>query len=624
MSTTPSHRRSSHPSERSRPRLRNVLLQGALVIALLLSACGGRATEPPAPTTAAEPSSAPAATAEVETAGAASAPDPTQPPVEEENTTAPTAPEPATAEEVYGQLSAAADAGQAQAALQVMYAQLGVGLYTADGAQILPGAEQGPDDFYLYEFESELLARAYAGGDRFPVDRLARFIGEAGYGDLDTQAPLTPDEYMAMLGDAVLRARSDPSAFSYRLVDALGQSHEPPLDLTAPGLDPAATHLDAVQLFLVLYDILGDGSEPVAISSGPRLARMALPSQTSPCQFRGIPDIVRKAGFFAAGKLRRFGSYVNIASQALDSLHDALVMLGYTVTLDPKSASTHWKHEPNEPNREVTFTAHVDFDLGKLNNLASCGKMVGFSFPEQGAAKDVAVEWEIDPTIEWQGAWKQSANTYKTDSSGDATLTFSPKIEARPGDGLNKTDHGWIMARIMTRSVTNPRKVFDLLGVGPEFHLAEAGLEVARHVNLTMTIGGKFTSADGMITMVFPATEIPLTVGSTQITGGGQMAVKFEVNGLPPGCTFDAGIPLTLSVTGVGMDPIQFTVDGLAQMNLKARCEMAGQAVDLSMPVQSPTTGQPVKFSLSPKDGEKYSYKAEGMTGSLDFTLSEK
>lgn len=591
------------------------MLQGMLVIALLLSACGGGQAEPPAPTPVSE-SSSPQATA---------APDLTSPPTEAETPASPALPEPATAEEVYGQLAAAADAGQAQAALLVMYAQLGVGLYTSGGQQILPGAEQGPDDFYLYDFESELLAQAYVSGDRFPVDRLARFIGEAGYGDLDKQAPLTPDEMLAMLGDAVRRARSDPGAFTYRLVDALGQSHEPPLDLTAPGLDPAATHLDAAQLFLVLHDVLGDESEPQALTSGPHLARMAAPPrQTDPCQFRGIPDIVRKAGFFAAGKLRRFGRYASIASQALDSLHDALVMLGYTVTLEPKSASTHWKHEPNEANREVTFTAHVDFDLGKLNKLASCGKMAGFSFPDQGAAKEVAVEWEIDRVLEWQGAWKQSENTYKTDASGNATLIFSPKIEARPGDGLNKTDHGWIMARIMPRSILNPRKVFDLLGVGPEFHLAEAGLEVARHVNLTMTIGGKFTSADGMVTMVFPSTEIPLTVGDTQITGSGEMAVKFEVTGLPPGCTFDAGIPLSLTVTGVGMDPIQFTVDGLAQLNLKARCEMGGQWVEIDAPMQSPTTGQPVKFSLSPKEGEKYSYKADGMTGSLDFTLSER
>ncbi len=576
-----------------------------LLIMLLVTACGAREQQ----SDTVSDTASPGVTAPPQPAAEGPQTDPTQAPV--------------TAEEAYALLANAGGVEQAHEALQLIYAQLGIGLYTADGEQLLAGAEQGPDDFYLYEGESELLAGAFVSGDRFPVDRIAGFIGEAGYGNLDQEEPLTPDEMLAMLGDAVRRARENPDAFTFRLVDALGKAHQPALDLTAQGLDPATTYLDAAQLFLVLYDILGDEAGAQARISGPHLAILAPPPQTDPCDFPGVPDLARKAGFFAASKLLRFGRYISIAGQALDSLHDALVMLGYTVTLEPESANTHWKHEPNEPDTEVTFKAHVDFDLGKLNNLARCGKLAGFKFPEQGPAEGVSVEWEIDPLLEEQGAWQQGSNTYTTDAGGDATITFSPKVESRPKDGLNVTEHGWVFARIMPRSVLNPRKVFDLLGVGPEFHLATAGLEVSRHVNLTMTISGKLTHKEGGASFIFPKTEIPLSVGESEITGSGQMDIIFEITGLPPGCLVDAGAPATLSVTGTGMDPINFTVDGLAQLNMKGKCSLGGTTVEMDMPAQPPTAGQPLTFSLSPKDGAKYSFTTGVATGSIDFTLSE-
>jgi hypothetical protein len=373
----------------------------------------------------------------------------------------------------------------------------------------------------------------------------------------------------------------------------------------------------------VLYDVFSQ-EDNLAQQGSPHLAALLPLTDSSPCQFKGIPDLARMGGFLAAGQIARFGKYISIAGQSLDSIHDALVMLGYTVKVTPERGNTHWKHEPNEPNRDITFTAHVDFDLGKLNTMAKCGKMVGYSFPPQGASKDVSVEWEIDQLLQNQGAWQEKGNTYKTDAAGNASITFSPRVEGRPGQGLNKSEYGVIMVRIMPRSFFNFRKVFDLIGVGPEFHVVAAGLDVARHVNLTMTIGGKYTSSDGFISMVFPQTVIPLTVGDTQMTGRGSMAVEFVFHELPPDCKADAGIPMSLEVTGTGMDPVKFTVNGISSMNAKIRCESGGQWVQMDYPAQMPSQGEPLQFSLSPKSGEKYSLTAPGLTGTLDFVLSEE
>jgi hypothetical protein len=568
-----------------------------------------------------------------------------------------------TADEVATMFSKASTSEDVVAGLEAMFQQIGVGLYTADGVQIIAGAEKGPDDFYLYQGEAEMLAQAFIDGQQFPVDHLALFLGEVGYVDLNTMQPLSADQMLACLGDAVQRARLDPNAFTYRLVDLLGKAHKEPLDLTQSGLDPRTTYLDAIQLFLVLYDVLADNNVPQVNQSTPqgnqstpqtnqstpqanestpqtnqviqgsiKLASLSYQTNSSgPCSFPGIPDWARNAGFLTASIAAqgyKYGKLIGITGQALESLHDALEMLGYTVTLEPQkpTASTQWKQTPNETGRDVKFTAHVDFDLGKLNNLAKCGKLAGFAFPDQGAQKDISVVWTEAPILENQGVWQEAD---KTDANGDAVMIFSPAVEPRPGEGLKITDHGWVEARIMPRSSLNPRKVFDLLGTGPEFHTSVVGLEVSRHQAFSMKIGGTLTSSDGYVSIVFPTTTYPLTVGDYEITGRGNMTVKFGMRSLPPGCQSSVGAPMILDIVGKGLDPIAFTVSGLGKANFVIECQIGGQTVKIDsskMPGAAPgysvpTFGSSVNFSLPASDGAFYSLKADGYDGFIDFTL---
>ena len=561
-----------------------------------------------------------------------------------------------TADEVATMFSKASTSEDVVTGLEAMFQQIGVGLYTADGVQIIAGAEKGPDDFYLYQGEAEMLAQAFIDGQQFPVDHLALFLGEVGYVDMNTMQPLSAEQMLACLGNAVQRARLDPSAFTYRLVDLLGKAHKEPLDLTQSGLDPRTTYLDAIQLFLVLYDVLADNNVPQVNQSTPqvnqstpqatqtipqakqviqgsfKLASLSFQTNSSgPCSFPGIPDWARNAGFLTASIAAqgyKYGKLIGITGQALESLHDALEMLGYTVTLEPQkpTASTQWKQTLNETGRDVKFTAHVDFDLGKLNNLAKCGKLAGFAFPDQGAQKDISVVWTEAPILENQGVWQEAD---KTDANGDAVMIFSPAVEPRPGEGLKITDHGWVEARIMPRSSLNPRKVFDLLGTGPEFHTSVVGLEVSRHQAFSMKIGGALTSSDGSLSIVFPTTTYPLTVGDYEITGRGNMTVKFGMRSLPPGCQSSVGAPMILDIVGKGLDPIAFTVSGLGKMSFVIECQMGGQWVKIdsskmpgAVPGYSvPTWGNSVNFSLPASDGAFYSLKADGYDGFIDFTL---
>ncbi len=60
-------------------------------------------------------------------------------------------------------LEAASDGDEAEEILmRHVYPEVGLGVYTGDGAQVLAGDETGPNDFYLYEFESQFLAGHYS------------------------------------------------------------------------------------------------------------------------------------------------------------------------------------------------------------------------------------------------------------------------------------------------------------------------------------------------------------------------------------------------------------------------------------------------------------------------------
>jgi len=182
-----------------------------------------------------------------------------------------------TAEGLAGQLQAATETGAAEAALKVIYRHLGVGVYTGDGQQILAGAETGPDDFYLYDGESELLARNYVERQLFGLHTATLFLEEAGVVDADSGQPLSDADVLSLLADGVAAARGDESLFTWRLIDELGLAREEPLDLAAPGLDPAATYLDSVQTFMILYDmtlglpVSAGASAEVPSAGGPRL-----------------------------------------------------------------------------------------------------------------------------------------------------------------------------------------------------------------------------------------------------------------------------------------------------------------------------------------------------------------
>ncbi len=349
-------------------------------------------------------------------------------------------------------LNAAADTGHAEALLRLVYPEIDVGLYTGDGQQILAGAETGPDDFYLYDSESELLARNYVERQLFGLHTSTLFLEEAGVVDVDSGQPLSDAEVLSMLADGVAAARADESLFTWRLIDELGLAQEEPLDLAAPGIAPATTYLDSVQTFLILYDV----------TSG-------LPVST------GASAEVSADGPNARTK----------------ALHDySLLAQGYNASIRPV-APTHWKHDASSVAEERTLTADLYFAPGpEVMRGFTAGPLRLVALPPL-APTTAPVTW-LGTELLKNGAWKKLANTDETNVEGEASIVFVPKTECRPGEGSVQTKAPTVIVTFLieVKSAFFPHKFLGLIT-----KVVKTEVEVSRHT------GGGAASAGGAATL---------------------------------------------------------------------------------------------------------------------------
>jgi hypothetical protein len=421
--------------------------------------------------------------------------------------------------ELAAQLYAATDTDAAAIPMLQVYDYLGAGLYTVDGQPIQAGAETGPDDFRLYDFESGIMLQAYIQRQRFPVDRLATFLGQAGVVNQETGQPFTGSEWLAVLSEAVSRGRADDSAFTVRLIDALGLVRSTPLDLTASGLDPATTYLDGVQVFLILYDVLFGLPAEAGAASADNAAELDTVESAG---------IIRRAGQIAIRVGVKIGRST-LPAQIERIINDALLAYGFIITLEPESPQLppteyhHWF--PCKGSHEVTLKAKVVWDVGKFNEAVRQANLMGFQWlPVPGVQDDIRVSWTAtDVLIPKNGSWKETANSGMTDENGETSIIFVPKTERRPGEGTVSQEDGTYEARLKLRSWYNPLVVWDLIGLGPETNYAFGRLFVEHHKNWTVEVEGSWeVSYEGIAWGVkIPTTSIPLEKADGDLVGAG-------------------------------------------------------------------------------------------------------
>jgi hypothetical protein len=321
---------------------------------------------------------------------------------------------PPTAEAMTRALNAATTADDADWVLKLIYQQIGVGVYTGDGQQILAGNETGLDDFYLYDFESALLAGNYVDQQLFGLDTAALFLNKAGVPNPGGAQPWTNADVLSVLATKVAAGRGDSSLIAWRLIDELGLEREEPLDLTQADLDPEATFLDSIQTFLLLNDLTSGLPASAGVSSED-VGAAATPS----------------------ARTRTLHVY-------------SLTAQSYEVNVFIITP-THWKHDRSSTAEERTLTTSITYNPA-IDDLAPlAGPLAGLGFNEAlGTLNGRPVAWTSKTLVPKNGTWKDLANTHFTDSDGVTSVVFVPKTECAPGKGSLKTETHQVNVAITT------------------------------------------------------------------------------------------------------------------------------------------------------------------------------
>ncbi len=313
-----------------------------------------------------------------------------------------------------------ADPDRAESGVWSLLANLGIGVYSPDGTQILAGSETGPDDFFLNDFQVEWLVGLSQQPDQ-PFADLHLFLTQFG-------AQFNEDEMLAIYREAY---EENASEWLPSFVKASG------VDLSAP------PRLNPLVMWVMALDVLPpNGEEQNAVEA--RLPSPDLPNaatalfrpgtvvgqeaqSTDPCKM--IVDARKKSGWGWVSKVRGFykaisGSINNASKGAApakailnpkDLLH-ALMMHGLVdiqlgITADivhERHTGGLWRNTADEI--EMKVIAKFVWDMPK-NDRCMIDLLKGFNIPPKGGKglEGVRVEWTFSPLFGERGSFRVGA-----------------------------------------------------------------------------------------------------------------------------------------------------------------------------------------------------------------------
>jgi hypothetical protein len=350
---------------------------------------------------------------------------------------------------------ATSDPARYEALLAVMQA-LAIGVYTPDGVAVLRGAERGPHDFYLYDFELGMMAASLGRQDAWSIADLTAALNEMGI-RLDDK-PLADEQFTSVLLSAAREADQTPAdrlSLPLLLVRDLGLRQPTAYDLLIEPKQDALS-FSALQKFLITIDIVLPIVREAKIASGPSrlvaesngVLQLKPVSQSSVCD--SMVATVAKEGWGAgklfitltgvanisvgtAGAAGEAGATLNVAAAALvtiDAIHGSMMAFSIKVEALQKVVSTHYGHATPGIPREIKISVTMRDKLPDV--VVQCGWLLGVEFPKQGGIKDVKILWFYQRLDEHGEFVCPEDGCKKTGPDGVATLLFKPKQELQP------------------------------------------------------------------------------------------------------------------------------------------------------------------------------------------------
>jgi hypothetical protein len=341
-----------------------------------------------------------------------------------------------------------------------------VGVYSGTGEQIIGGAERDAADFYLYDIELRMMAGALERVQTFGVVDLAMQLTAMGLmPEGQTLDPNVVRQALLTAAEQARQAPNDHASLTMLLVRQLGLTQAAPYDLfTGVSLD--TMRFDALSYFL----LLAQASIPMIENQLPLPAGTTsnLVAQANGILKAEVPDPCSPSGFLGEAAKHSYGWLKNLAdllslipegvakaSGIVDAIHGAMLAFSVSVTTAQERVETHYGPSGHESGagEPLTFTVTVTMRDALPQTLIECGWILGTDFPAQGPIAGVSVHWFWD-TLEEHGQISCGIGCLQTpgnglsfeatNAQGVATMTFQPKAEENPDEGMIVEEHGMV------------------------------------------------------------------------------------------------------------------------------------------------------------------------------------
>jgi hypothetical protein len=425
--------------------------------------------------------------------------------------------------------TALGDPERAEDGVWSLLAHLGIGVYTGDGTPVMPGSETGEEDFWLYDFEVDLLAHM-AGQSAEPFAAYHDLLSNLGYPGSETELIELYRETYAQQEDHIFVQILDEMAVDF-------------------SIDQILTPL---QSWLLLLDTFVPPNGGLAAASKHRagsghLKLQAPPRQGAPCgQITG-------SGVIPNWGLMRSNADVAAYFAAVEvyyAIHGPLLASAANGSIDSTTSEVHEGH--NGPGDRVEFRVDVEVDYVPWMDIpvaaTSCGALVNMDWrPLVGGFPDVPVEWEIPGVLQAHGEMKEMDRF--TNGDGLAKLIYQLQEEEAAGIGPYEEERDQVTAHLdlrlgfMSAGITDPRLlsfVPKYKEVGPRDIVVswhelcdEFTIMFSEELHQVVSVYTNDIFIEGPIAVrIFPGGD-PVTLegsGSLPITGQGQAGECFFTN----------------------------------------------------------------------------------------------
>ncbi|MBI4455097.1 MAG: hypothetical protein HY644_04275 [Acidobacteria bacterium] len=368
------------------------------------------------------------------------------------------------------------------ALLDIMRA-LNVGVYTGKGEALARGAERGPADFYLYDFELSAMAGALGRKETWSASEIAGQLSN--FGVQSSNNSLNAEKLQEVLTSAASESTQDPGnplSLVLLLIRELGLRHTPPSDITATA-STQQIQFDALQRMLIISDVMLPSVPRRTIDFSVKSLIASLNEPGDRCSFIGSTETSR----FKLGKLLSKGlrTAARVGGTALEAVHNAY--LGLVIDIqETKSSRNHNTHlGPGGSGHSWTFGgppgAPLHFEIGaqmledlstRYQEVVDCGALAGLKFPPKGPIKGVQIRWDYPPVgSDYDLLIKHGRTSYmeETNAAGVASLDFYPDDEPENTKPWRSTGDMKLDKGVLTPSPAFLEVFGNITGMGLEY-----------------------------------------------------------------------------------------------------------------------------------------------------------